>query len=252
MSNDTPIPSTTKKRRSPVRAAPNESLLMLLVVAAFFGLWTIQFENLTGIGLMILAVFFAIGVGLKRGWAIYLMFGCLVFLKFDEFGPQTRIRPSAIQWNDLLFTVVSIVFAALCLRYLETAKYARIYYPQGAVPKSKVKRQSQFPSLLGGRWWLIPVSVLMAVCLLWAFPYDSTLAYEFWITPTGTRVILLTFFLFFVWFVCRSLISALLRWNIEPEQANIQARSLIAKEYWIEVSAFEKRLAKLKMRDGAD
>ena len=224
--------------------SPRETLVTLGVAAGVFGLWMIQFENLNVLSLTIVVVFFLMGIPLKAAWAIYLLFATLVFLKF-VLTPQ--FSQTGINEFDLMFTLVAMGFAGFCFRYLELWKYVRAFYPSvGSSSNSNSDSGYSFPSLLGGRWWLIPLAVLAAMVLLWAIPYDPSSNRRYWITPLGARLIFLTCFLFFFWFVCRSTIAFAMRWQMDPEQADIQVRSLIADEFWSEQIPMEARRAKLR------
>jgi hypothetical protein len=236
-------------KRNRFLVGPAEGLVTLGIAAGIFGLWTIQFADLNIFSLTILIVFFLMGIPLQASWAIYLLFVTLIVVKF-AFAPLQSIQVTTLGWLDLLFACVAMTFAGLCFRYLELYKYVSTFYPEAGKPGSSDKKtQFQFPSLLGGRWWLIPLAVFVATVLLFAFPHESNTSRRFWITPTGARLIFLTFFLFFFWFVCRSIIALAMRWRMEPEQADVQVRGLIANELWVEQRPIEARRLKLRSRD---
>lgn len=231
------------------RVGPHESLVTLGIAAGIFGLWMIQFENLDIIALTIVVVFFLMGIPLQAGFAIYLLIATVLILKF-VLAPHNSIQLASVGWIDLLYALVVMTFAGLCFRYLELSKYIRTYYP--AAGKSRADHQKtkyRFPSLLGGRWWLIPIAVMAATVLLEVIPHDTSSTRRYWITPTGTRLIFLTFFLFFFWFVCRSVLGFAMRWRMEPEQADVQVRSMIANEFWNEQIPIEARRLKYRIRN---
>ena len=238
---------------------PRGALWALAIAAALCGLWMIQFENLNLLGLSILVFFFAVTIGLKRSWALYLLFGTLIFYKSSVVEPWDAHGLRTIGSLDVVFTFAAILFAGLCFRYLELSRVVEAFFP--ALPKSATKKDDlnakadsaseSFPSLLGGRWWLIPIAILFAIGLLQWFPYDGEGPRQ-WITASGKRIIHLTFFLFVSWFLCRTLLAMVLRWNLGPEQASIRSRSLIAKEFWNESYPIERKRGKIVMDNRAD
>ncbi len=244
--------STPRNRRaiqSPFRLAPRQTLATLGIAAGIFGLWLIQFENLNIFSLTMVVALFLIGIWFKAGWSIYLVIATLVLLRF-AFAPYSPIQPVNLIWMDLLFAGVAIVFSGLCFRFLELAKFIRAFHPDLGKPAMADRElRFAFPSMLGGRWWLIPVAVLGATALLFLIPHDGSSTRRYWITPPAARLIFITFFLFFFWFVCRSVIALLMRWRMEPEQADIQVRSMIAGEFWVDQFPVESRRLKIRSRN---
>lgn len=239
----------TKKHKS-FRLGPRESLATLGVTAGMLGLWMIQFENVLWFGLVSIAFLFFISIWFQRGWAIYLLFATLLFFKFTDMSSRPRSLLTAVDGWDVLFTVVAMSFAGCCFRYLELSRCVGAFYPDlPTSAEASQERGFQFPSLIGGRWWLIPIAIGLAALLLWAFPTDPDSVRRYWITPTGSRMIFLGFFLFFTWFVCRSVVSIAIRRKMSPEQASVRARSMIANEFWREQQPIETVRAKLRRRD---
>ena len=222
-----------------------ESLATLALAATVFGVWLIQFDSLNWISLLVVVSLFLIGIALRRAWGIYLLFASLIFLKYS-LAQYQQVR--VVNGTDLLYACVAMVFAGCCFRYLQLSQIVRAFYLSGDHRGRAEHESFKFPSLIGGRWWLIPFSVFLAANILWWIPVNSTLARRFWITPNGARLILLTFFLCFFWFVCRAVLSLADRWRIEPAQAEVRARSLIANEFWREQTMIESRRAKTRMR----
>jgi len=220
-----------------------ESLAILALASSVFGVWVLQFDKLNLISLMVVVSLFVLGIALRRGWGIYLLFATLIFLKFS-LAQYQQVR--FIDETDLVYACVAMVFAGCCFRYLQLSQFVRALYPAGE--RDATQDRFQFPSFFGGRWWLIPFSVFSAASILWWIPVNSTLARRFWITPNGARLIILTFVLCFFWFVCRAVLSIADRWRIQPEQAEVRVRSLIANEFWREQTMIESRRAKARMR----
>ena len=247
--------SIAGRRQTSFRVSPRWTRVALVVLAALIGFFLIQFENLYLLGFSILAFFFFIGIFYKRSWAIYLLLVTLIFLKVVSVDPGNNYLLKILRPLDLVFTSAAMFFAAICFRYLELSRVVDAYFPTIGKPQSLIREPIRpdksallFPSFFGGRWWLIPMSMAIAFGLLQVFPYDEQSARQ-WITVSGRRLIYLTFFLFFCWFVCRSIVALVLRWNMEPEQACIRARSLIAKEFWNEVYPVERRRVKIRDRN---
>ncbi len=265
-------------RTSPFRTGTRQSLLILILAILVSSICLIVLEELEYFGLLLVASLLMFGLVLKRGWLIYLTFFSLIAFRLDRAFELSGwgFVSDVLYLPDLLFSFLVIVLAGLCMRYLTIAKYARTYCPvvdsklsesvaiESAVPKSavpeSVKEQGsnkvdptikfQFPSLLGGRWLLIPASIFLAVVLLSVFPLDIAAGRRLAITPEGTRLIFLAFFMFICWFSCSTIVSTLARWKMDRGQAGIHARSLIAKEFWNESYSLEKRRAKIRQQEG--
>jgi hypothetical protein len=240
---------TTNPKKS-FRLGPRESLAAFGIAAGMLGLWMIQFENVLWFGLASIVLLFSITIWFQRGWAVYLLFANLLILKFIDVSSHPRSQLSVVDGWDVLFTVVAISFAGCCFRYLELSRYIRAFYPDlRTSAEASEDRGFQFPSLVGGRWWLIPIAIGLAALLLVAFPNDPESVRRYWITPTGARMIFLGFFLFFSWFVCRSIVSIAIRKKMDPDQASIRVRSMIANEFWREQLPIETVRAKLRRRE---
>lgn len=235
---------TTIDRR---RLGPRESLLALGIAAGLFGLSMVQFENLNMFGLVLIVFFFFIAIWIRRAWAVYFLFALLVCFKFANVSNQIGLGRSSIDGWDIMFTIVAMIFAGCCFRFLELSRYVRAFYP--ALQESTTeKRAFQFPALMSGRWWLIPGSLVIALVLLRTFPYDIDAVRQYWITPSGVRTIMMGFFLFFIWFIFRSVVSLNVRKDMGTGQAAVRARSLIAKEFWNEQLPIENQRVKRRAR----
>ncbi len=243
------------KQESPFRTGPQRSAQIIVVATVISALCLIQFEELN-LGLPIVASLLLAGLIFKQGWLIYLMFASLIFLKIDNTALGLGFELAVLTWPDVFFTLVTMVLAALCMKYLELTKFIQTYYPtfRFSAPQQDKANQPiqsllQFPSLLGGRWLLIPASTLISIVLLSVFPFDRQTARRMAITPEGTRLIFLAFFLFICWFSSSTIVSILSRWSMDTDQAGIQARSLIAKEFWNDSYSIEQRRAKFRRQN---
>ena len=202
--------------------------------------------------LIVLGGFFAASMWLKRSIGLYLVLVFVFFLKFSRVGFRHRFQLRELSYSDLLFPFLLLAFMAVCYRYLEIGKYRLAFFPTDrSDPAPQVaglaKPTRRFPSLWGG-WWRIPVAVALALSLLVMIPVDSSTIREYWISPRGARAIFLGSFLFFVWFVVRGVIRLLMRRRMTTGQANVQIRSVYAREYWREQSGIEKRAARLRRK----
>ncbi|MFT5303401.1 MAG: hypothetical protein ACI814_004220 [Mariniblastus sp.] len=250
-SQDSTQPTPDSMSQQAYRTDPRRSLFILIVSIVLVGLFLIQLEDLDWSPLLILSGFFVVGMVFQKSWSIYLSLAILFVVRFES---QPRaLGVQLIGMEDLVFTVVALLLAGLCFRYLELTKLMRVFHP--AIRLSKInpdQKETQFPSLMGGRWWLMPIAVLTAYFVLQFFPHDPESAQKYWITSEGSRIIFLMYFLFFAWFVCRSLIRIVMRWNIAQPHAEIQARSLVAQEFWRERAGVEMRLVKLRQKNEPD
>lgn len=236
---------TTRSDLDEFRMSPMVSQTTLGVGAALLGICAVQFESLSLLHLFVLMVLFAIGILKQQAWAIYAMLGTFLFPKYFMMGQLLRIR-----LPDLILTLIVILFAAACFRFLESGRFLRTFYPNVQIgEKRKSGTRFQFPSMLGGRWWMIPVAIFLATMLLAIFPARVQLFRDIKIRGEVSRLVFLTLFLFFGWFLCRAALGMFIRWRMETRQADIHCRSLVAKEMWRDTYSFAKRQKKLQARD---
>lgn len=238
--------------RNLFRTYPRRSLLYLGLAAGLVGLAVIQFYPIDYILWFIAVAFLLMGIPLRAGWAIYILLALMFALRFmlPRYGPG---QLKYIGWDDLQYALTVVGFAALSFRFLELSSFLQAYFPKRSLPDAdeRERRESsgQFPSMLGGRWWLVPLAIAAAVLLLEMIPHDFSSTRRLHITPAGSRMIMMTFVLFFCWFVSRSLLALAVRWRIQPEQAEIQVRSTIADEFWNDQVGIESRRRKYVIRN---
>lgn len=231
------------------RLNPMDARAVMGLVAALLGLFAIQFGNFNGFQLGLLVVFFAAGILGKRAWAIYLMLATFIGLKYFILEPNFNWRFYQLRFGDFILALVLILLVATCFRYLEFSRYLNAFYPDVKGGKDALPQKLEFPSLLGGRWWVIPVAVCVATVMLSIFPAEKQLYAPLNLEARVSRLMFLTLFLFFSWFVCRSVIGTVIRWRMERSQAEVQCRSLIAKELWKDVYPIEHRRARDRARE---
>ncbi len=232
------------------RLTPNATLVMLVFVAAAFGLLTAQFETITRVPFVLMVGFFILMVWFRSALALsclFLILGWFVVVKRFRISPWFQYDQNVILASDLMFSLFVMAFAAACFRYLETRKYclgvlSKFGWGAGAVKTKHANRE--FPSLLGGRWWLIPVSIAASFVLLGTYPLDTAAVQKYWIKPAPARLIVLFGVLFLAWFLIRSIFSLVMRWKMDEDQAAVHVRSVYAKEFWREHQAIESRRAK--------
>lgn len=231
-----------------------DSNLALGLAMALLGLSLLQFFQLPLLLLLLLVLFFSAATWLGRSIGLYFFVIIIFFIKFSRVGYYQRNALRELTYSDFLFPILLLAFMGICFRFFEIRKFRQAFYPKtpqdelGAESQSLVRLKIRFPSLLGGRWVLIPAAVTSALLILTLIPFDTSTIREYWITPRGARTIFLGSFLFFLWFVCRGIFGVIQRWTMSSEQAKIQMRSLFAHEFWREQSAIEKRAAKVRSK----
>ena len=234
-------------RQFQFRIPPAESQIALVLIAAMLGVFSLQSEALGSGPVLLLAAMFVGGFWTRRSWLIYLMLGILIWLNYFVETPYMRFDSPGLSISDVVGALVMILLSAACFRFFETERFVQTFYPTiglGEAPRSGIR--FEFPSLLGGRWWAIPVAVFIALILM-TFPLGQPLR-QLGIRPTASRLIFLILLLFFTWFVCRAIIGIFIRWRMKPEQADIQCRSFVASELWKDTWAIERRRAKQRAR----
>ena len=260
--NEAEVPiRSNRTRQSRVRLAPRDTLLLLGFLAGFLGLAMIQFEKIELFPFWLMVFFFGMMVWLRSAWALTCLFIVLFTIKF--FGPAPPIGSVPLggqNWHrhfeqlflsDMAFTLLALGFAGVSFRLLETHKYNLGFftpYGLGTIKDQRVRKERNFPSLLGGRWWLIPASVGLAFAMLFFYPLDSESVQKYWIRPAPMRLIFLFGALFILWFLTRSVCRLIMRWKMGPDQASVHVRSIFAREFWNEQRAIESRRAKLKLK----
>jgi hypothetical protein len=237
--------SKNDARRIRYRIPPAESQVAMMLIAALVGVWALPFDAFGAGPVLFLALLFVAGMWTKRVWLIWLLLASTTYLTYFSNMPYLGYRLHSIQLSDILKALILISFAAACFRVLEADRFVSTFFPTakfGLRPKNGAI--FEFPSLLGGRWWAIPLAVILASILV-TIPLGQPLR-QLGIRTTTSRLIFLVLMLFFAWFVCRAIVGVFVRWRMKPEQADIQCRSLIASEFWKDTWAFEQRREKLK------
>ena len=246
MSNS--VSNATNKFR--FRLPPVEANIAIGLAAALFGLSAVQFHDFSLLQLLLLAAFFAVGILMRRPWAIYLMFATFLALKYVLIHPFFKSQFRNLHYSDPFLVFILVMLAAACFRYLESSRFAQAFYPHAKLgEKRDLETRYEFPSLLGGRWWAIPLAIVLAATLMGTSRYQLGFLRQVGITFLASRVIFITLLLFFCWFICRAAVGTFIRWQMGTEQAEIQCRSLIAKEMWREVSPIERRRQKNRSLD---
>lgn len=242
------------------RLAPNLTLAILVLIAAVLGLLMLQLELVDRARFWLMAALFVLMVWKRSSLMLASLFAVLASLVITKsfFFPRFSYIEGLdeVYASDITFAVLLLGFAGTCFRFLETKKYclgvlSKFGWGRGLKKESlRSNLGKEFPSLLGGRWWLIPVSVVSAILLLDFFPFDPTAVQKYWVKAKPMRLILLVGTLFLVWFVIRSLFMLIMRWKMDTDQAGVHTRSVIAKEFWREHRAIESRRARV-VRDGS-
>lgn len=233
---------------SSFRLLPRDTVIVLAFAAGVLGLLMLQFLNVGRISFWMMVVFFAWTVWKRSAIALACLFVLLGAVKFSRqisvpYWAEDRL--DLLYSSDITFTFLVLTFAGACFRFLETQKYCLgILSKFGWGVSSAKKSRREFPSLFGGRWWLIPVAIGSAFLLLEVFPVDGAAVQKYWIKPEPARLIFLIGALFLIWFVIRSFFMLVMRWKMDQDQAGVHIRSIYAKEFWREHRAIEARRAK--------
>lgn len=232
-----------EQQRRRLRIRPPEAQVIMSLFAALIGFFALRISDY-GLGpVLVVMALFAIGLAANRAWAIWLAIGTLIWLKYSF---NFELDLTKLQISDVYVCLLLVLVSAASFRVLEAARFLDTWYPGLKLRRSIETRQFEFPSLLGGRWWVIPMAVILAVFLLGIFPFgQNAIASKVGIKPLAARVISLTLTLFFAWFICSSLVDMVVRWRMKPEQADVQCRSMVANELWKDVYNFERRRAKV-------
>ncbi|MFK7768116.1 MAG: hypothetical protein AB8B55_12910 [Mariniblastus sp.] len=229
---------------------PRDVWIGMVIFASVIGVVLIQMQaQMPWEILLSIAFLFGLSVWRRQGWAILVVVCAFVLMRFVDSKPWNPMSNSVIEMSDLNLLILLMLFAGMCFRYLELAKYIQGFLGESEKASyDAIKPQPNFPAVLRGRWWLIPVAISLAVVSLEVIPFDEFSGKRLGIKPFAARPILIGFFLFFVWFGARSLFGLISSWKMKPDQAAIRARSLMAKEIWKEHSAIEFRRAKIRSR----
>ena len=233
------------------RLRPVESQVVFGLAAAIVGYFVVTGLDLNLGPLLLLMGLFVGGIWAERAWLVWLMLGVTIYLKYCLVPPGSRFGLRGLQFPDLFSALTVMLLIAICFRYLELARYINTFFPNSKLgQKPDGARKFEFPSLLGGRWWAIPLSIFLAMLLLGAFPFERTPFFaQFRIQPVASRLIFMTLFLFFTWFVGNSILGTFVRRKMKPRQADIQCRSFVAKELWKDTFSFERRRSRQIAKD---
>jgi len=232
------------------RLAPRDTLTVLVLIASILGLSIIRYENVSRLLFILIVICFAFMVWKRSAVALACLFVVLGWLKISESFKNSfwsLDQFDVLGKSDIIFTILVLTFAAASFRFLETGKYSfgvLSKFGWGGGGSSSRKTGREFPSLLGGRWWLILIAIAAAFFLLEVFPVDRLAVRKYWIRPKPMRLIFLVGVLFLFWFVIRSFFMLVMRWKMDQDQASVHIRSEFAKEFWREHRAIETRRAK--------
>ncbi|MDB2686799.1 hypothetical protein N9Y42_06265, partial [Mariniblastus sp.] len=93
------------------------------------------------------------------------------------------------------------------------------------------------------------IAIVVAFIVLWKVPVSEVYLEEFWVKPVAGRLILISLILFFVWFICRGVISMWDWFLLTPRQADVAFRSWANREFWWELAGTERRRERLRSEE---
>jgi hypothetical protein len=160
---------------------------------------------------------------------------------------------SNLQAFDLAVVIGLLLFLSASFRYCEMVKFAFAFNVDAESKKDRRLdlRQVQLflRTIFRPQWYLGPLALLAAIMLLMLFPSDDSYLHDYWLQPKPGRWIIMTFVLFFVWFVSRMLLSVINWFRLKPDVADVAIRSHFAREMWHDWAGVQRRSVKEKIRN---
>ena len=209
----------------------------------------------TGFALPVQGAMLALLIGfLWYGNSYWLTSFCLVV-----FGCRIlRITGRGIVFSTdihLVECAVLLVTLIASFRYIELRSYIRAFGLGKSYRRLKsANKQSRWLSVVLGnfirrQWYHSIIAMVGAFAILWRFPADNYYRQEFWMQPVAARLVFLLLGMFFVWFVCRAVISMWDWFLLTPRQADVAFRSWANREFWPDMAGVEKRRERLRLKD---
>jgi hypothetical protein len=219
---------------------PSRAFVFLGVGAGICCLALISIGRIpTGIAGM-LFMLFAIAIGFRQTLLIYLFLILLLVAKFIIM-PEFEIANSTLGFSEILFVGFVFAFYGFSVRYIDLADAFEAIYPDqfNIEQPKKLDRRYPNPAVRNGRWYFIPIAILIGLALLLIIPIEIQNVRGDLMTRRSTRLILIVLGVFICWFVSVNIIKFVARWQMKSDQADISIRSSIANELWRDQKRFE-------------
>jgi hypothetical protein len=219
--------------------------LVLAALLVVLGLLLIVWQgtnSLTALGMLVL-LGALVWTG-HTGWA----FTFSGFVVAQRCMGKRYFEASNLQAYDLVVVIGLLLFLSIGFRYCEMVKYAFAFNVDSGFKKNWRfdSRQAQLflRTIFRPQWYLGPLALLLTL-----FPADDSYLHDYWLQEKPGRWIILSFVLFFVWFVSRMLLSVVNWFKLKPDVADVAIRSHFAKEMWHDWAGVERNRVKDKIRN---
>jgi len=181
----------------------------------------------------LLFMLFALAIGFRQVFVIYLFLLLLIFAKFIYL-PGFQLENPTLDFSEILFVGFVFAFYGFCVRYIDLANSIESIYPGHGESKRSGDLASRYPnpSISGGRWYFIPIAILVGLALLLVIPIEIQNVRGDLTSRRATRLILIVLGIFICWLVSVTIIKLVARWQMSPDQADVSIRSSIANELW--------------------
>ena len=161
---------------------------------------------------------------------------------------------SGIHLTECVLMLLTLVAS---FRYIELRRYGNAFRFNAShrrlKPASNRKRPPWITLMLGQfvrrQWYHSVIAMVVAFSLLRWIPVSNYWRQELWMQPVGARFIVLALLLFFVWFICRAVMSMWDWFLLTPRLADVAFRSWANRETWIEMAGAERRRERLRLKD---
>ncbi|MDA7924994.1 hypothetical protein N9B60_06300 [Mariniblastus sp.] len=197
----------------------------------------------------ILFMLFALAIGFRQMFLIYVFLFVLFFAKF-VFLPGFNIANSTLGLSEILFVNLVFAFYGFSVRYIDLANAVESIYPALGEVEQSSHSVSPYPNpqVGSGRWYFIPIAVLIGLALLLVIPLEIQNVRGDLMSRRATRLILIVLGIFICWFVSVNIIKFVARWQMKADQADVSIRSSIANELWRDQKRFEAYRYKRKRK----
>jgi len=202
----------------------------------------------------ILFILFAFAIGFRKMFLIYLFLFILIMAKYIYLSGFQIGNPN-LDVRELLFVGFVFAFYGFSVRYIDLANAVEAIYPgqgesslSGDPNAAGLAGQYPNPTVIGGRWYFIPIAILVGLALLLVIPLEIQNVRGDITSRRATRLILIVLGIFICWFVSVNIIKFVARWQMSSEQADVSIRSSIANELWRDQKRLEAYRYKRKQK----